>query len=134
METRITTANGCGWLVLASACASVLLLTASSDTVRARQDDGLGMAVMGARIDGDGTLLSGSGVTNVNHVGTGQYEVDFDRDVSSCVFAVTPADLRLPEAQTAASANGVAVGLVGQSGISLVFADDQFDLILYCPK
>jgi hypothetical protein len=46
---------------------------------------------MGAYILGDGTLTFSSGrVLSSSHVSTGNYEVNFDRDVSKCSFTVTP--------------------------------------------
>jgi hypothetical protein len=48
------------------------------------------IASMSARVNLDGTLAHGSRVTGTVHVATGQYEVDFDRNVSQCTYTVNP--------------------------------------------
>jgi hypothetical protein len=42
-----------------------------------------------ASVAGNGTLLNGNGVSSVTHIGTGQYEVTFTSDVSSCAYVST---------------------------------------------
>lgn len=45
-----------------------------------------------AKINSDGTLdtTAANRVTATQHLGTGQYEIDFDRKVSGCDYAVSP--------------------------------------------
>jgi hypothetical protein len=42
-----------------------------------------------ASVAADGTLVNGNGVSSVTHIGTGQYEVTFTSDVSSCAYVST---------------------------------------------
>lgn len=42
-----------------------------------------------ASVAGNGTLVNGNGVSSVSHIGTGQYEVTFTSDVSSCAYVST---------------------------------------------
>jgi len=98
-------------------------------------DDGLGMGVMGARIDSDGTILSTSGVTGVTRIGNGQYRVDFDRDVSQCFYSVNLFSLRASSVQpTVSVANSVTATVWGLSGVSFAPEDGQFYIIAYCAK
>jgi hypothetical protein len=66
---------------------------------------------MWARVTGDGVLVRGSRVTGVTLVKTGAYQVDFDRDVSHCLFHVTPvgANVFVRAAPRLADATGVFV-------------------------
>src|SRR6185437_12672333 len=54
---------------------------------RAAADKTLGIALMSAIVDFQGTLISGSGATAASRTSEGQYTVMFDRDVSACTFA-----------------------------------------------
>lgn len=101
----------------------------------AAPDNGNGVAILSARVDADGTLLSGSGVTGVTKVGTGTYQVDFDREVTECMFSVTPADLRLPQVQpTTSDQNASTVTLWAQIGLNITSSDGQFYLLAYCSR
>src|ERR1700726_1243490 len=43
-----------------------------------------------ASVAGDGTLVNGNGVSSVSHtINSGQYEVTFTSDVSSCAYVST---------------------------------------------
>jgi hypothetical protein len=44
---------------------------------------------MSAEISSSGAYVRGSRVVSVTHIGTGSYQVDFDRDVSGCVYNAT---------------------------------------------
>lgn len=117
-------------VVLAAFASAVV----TSWPVAAAPDNTLGVALMSARVDSDGTTLASSGATGVTHPGGGQYVVEFDRDVASCIYSVKPFNnLRgasvLP---AAASGSAVAVTIWGISGISFAPTDGEFDLIVYC--
>lgn len=63
---------------------------------RAAPDGGLGMALLGARVNSGGALITGSGVvSSQNFLSSGYpgaYEVVFNRNVTNCVYNATPAD------------------------------------------
>ena len=44
---------------------------------------------MYAEVSSTGTVVHGSRVISVTHIGTGSYQVDFDRDVSACAYNAT---------------------------------------------
>lgn len=52
--------------------------------------DGYYIKPMYADVNSNGTLANGSRVTSSSAVGTGEYEVDFDRNVSHCAYAASP--------------------------------------------
>src|SRR5262245_2487505 len=68
---------------------ALLIVTAAASSAPAAPDNTLGMAIFGAYVDQDGTLLRGSGITGSAKLGTGQYDVVFGRDVSNCFYNVT---------------------------------------------
>lgn len=43
-----------------------------------------------AVVDATGNLVSGNGASGASQLGTGQYEVTFDRDVSRCAYVAKP--------------------------------------------
>jgi hypothetical protein len=59
-----------------------------------------------ATVGSDGTLLNGRGATGAIHFTPGNYEVDFDHNVSNCVFTAT----------LSAPGGGVAPGSVTVAG------------------
>ena len=62
-----------------------------TQAAKAAADKTLGMALLGAYVLYDATIVSASGVTSVTSVGNGQYLVVFDRDVTNCIFSGTVA-------------------------------------------
>jgi len=88
-----------------------------------------------ASVAGNGTLVHGNGVSSVTHiVGTGQYEVTFTSDVSSCAYVSTThhAFSQAIQSFTAGghlSSSGVYVEVKNQ-GCGLM--DGPFDLAVAC--
>ena len=87
-----------------------------------------------AVVDIAGTLVSGSGVSSVAHLSTGQYEVTFTRDVSSCAYLATTANAysQALQAYTAGghlSVRGVYVETKNQGG---GLTDGPFHLVVVC--
>jgi hypothetical protein len=90
-----------------------------------------------AVVDGTGTLARGPHSTGAVHLGTGVYEVDFDKNVSKCVFtgnvgttsigAANPAELTV--AGRAGNVNGVFVAIVDRTGTAV---DSAFHLAVNC--
>jgi hypothetical protein len=46
-------------------------------------------APLWAVVNSDGTLARGKGVTNISKPNTGDYEIEFNRDVTSCAYSAT---------------------------------------------
>ena len=44
---------------------------------------------MWAEVSSTGAFVKGSRVASITHIGTGSYQVDFDRDVSACAYTAT---------------------------------------------
>ena len=100
-------------------------------------DQTLGMAIMSASVDADGTLLGGAGVTRLVNSG-GSYALDFARSIAGCARV---ANIGLPTAQ-------VGSGSITTSGDAEIpdrlfvntrdangsLAAQPFHLIVFCPK
>lgn len=54
------------------------------------QGTGQGVAILAALVNNDGTLTNGTGVTTITANDYFSFEVDFNRDVSTCFYSVTP--------------------------------------------
>jgi hypothetical protein len=86
-----------------SVLAATMLLLASAVAVDARENQGrprsepvepqavggLGMTLMSAVLDANGTLVRGNGVNSVVKAGVGNYRVVFTRNVRSCTYVAT---------------------------------------------
>lgn len=93
----------------------------------------LGMALLGALVDADGSIQIGAGVTGAIHLATGQYEVDFNRDVTHCFFSansyytLTVVDLE----PKGGNPDGVYLAEIDGAGTP---GDDPFYLTVFCPQ
>jgi hypothetical protein len=63
-----------------TASQGILLLSAAVHSVTAAPANSLGMALLAATINEDGSLARGAGVTGTFRLQAGVYEVHFDRD------------------------------------------------------
>jgi hypothetical protein len=87
-----------------------------------------------ASVAGNGTLANGNGVSSVTHIGTGQYEVTFTSDVSSCAYVSTTQNAFSQALQSFTagghlSNSGVYVEVKNQGG---GLTDGPFDLAVAC--
>lgn len=87
-----------------------------------------------ARVSAAGTLIAGSEVTSVTHLGTGIYEVTFAKAVNLCAYAATTVNgsaqaLTVFTAGGHLNANGVYVETKNQGG---GLTDGQFELVVNC--
>jgi len=89
-----------------------------------------------AVVDAAGGLVAAAGVASVAHLGVGQYEVTFTKNVEACSYVATPANA-YSEALTAftagghLSAEGVYVETKNQGG---GLTDGPFHLIVACRR
>lgn len=83
------------------------------------------MALLAAFVDKDGTVGNGAGVTGAVNLLTGQYEVDFNRDVSNCLYSANgfAHTIILDLEPKSGNPDGVFLGEVDTSG---TFVDDPF--------
>ena len=96
-------------------------------------DNTLGMALMGAVINSDGTFANGSGVTSSQRFTTGGYQVIFERNIADCNYATAVVGLSF-----------VYVRIVVHSGNQLQFntnnidgsalTDTTFSVTVFCHK
>ncbi|MBO0881526.1 MAG: hypothetical protein J2P17_14540 [Mycobacterium sp.] len=87
-----------------------------------------------AKINASGALVAGNGVTSSTALGPGQYEVTFNRNVSSCAYVATPENafsqaVQVFTASGHLSTSGVYVETKNQGG-GLTSA--PFDLVVDC--
>jgi hypothetical protein len=87
-----------------------------------------------ASVTAGGTLAFGGGVSNVTHIGTGQYEVTFSSNVRQCAYVATTINahsqaLQVFTAGGHLSADGVYVETKNQGG---GLTDGPFNLVVDC--
>lgn len=105
---------------------------------RAAPDGGLGMALLGARVNFGGALVTGSGAVssqNFTSIGfTGGYEVIFNRDVTGCVYNAIPLNVgnAIAVAAQPRSNNPNGVFLRFRSPSNNAGVDTEFYLTVYC--
>jgi hypothetical protein len=119
-------------LKFAALCAAFALV-ASTGWLRAAPDHTLGMALMGGLISPTGQFQAGSGITNVQQTGTGEYVITFERNIVGCPFATGTI-----------GGFGVSTAIVGQGQTTLSVwtrltsdnsaVDDSFSIVVFCPK
>ena len=121
-------------LVLATA------LVAAPAATRAAPDQTLGMALLSALVNSNGTLLGGAGATSSNRRATGLYDVFFNRSVLGCDYVATQSNTNInnyvPPLATIATAPGLSadrVFVVVQDGAG-TNVDRIFRMIVFCPK
>ena len=99
----------------------------------ATPDNTAGMAMLGAAVAADGTLLSGSGVTGITHMIKGGYQVRFDRDVSLCFYNTTVTDGPASTTAEPDSSDEKAV-LVSLFDVNNSPENIRFYLLIYCSQ
>lgn len=117
------------------------LVTASATVVprdsRAAPDRTLGIRLMSAIVDFQGTLIRGSGATAAARTSQGQYTVTFDRDVSACTFAATPTSQgeMIGASASGTDANVARVySMIPTSGGGGTVSDTGFNLLVFCTQ
>ncbi len=102
----------------------------------------LGMAIMSAAINADGSIARGEGVvlTGTTKLGVGVYEVAFGRDITACVYQVTVGESGIGGATPAAagvtrrSGNDNGVFLQIDNAIDGTNVDRDFFVLVYCGR
>jgi hypothetical protein len=118
----------------------ILLLTLGclfgtfTSPLKAAPDNALGMALLGAFVNYDGTLYEGSGVTSApGHPGVGNYDITFDRDISRCFISITPYTSNVvPGFFRNPGSSVVRVYLNSNTGGAAV--DTTFSMLIFCAK
>jgi hypothetical protein len=84
-----------------------------------------------AQINSSGGVVRGSRVTATTHIGTGSYQVDFDRDVSGCAYNATSYfyGTTMEVEPRSGDAHGVFVGAADYNGTGV---DTYFYLTVTC--
>lgn len=99
-------------------------------------DNNLGMALLGAQVSATGAVNVGVGATGASQISSapGNYEVDFNRDVSKCLYSATPFSygyIATTVQPRSGNANGVFLIMQTPSGTA---ANASFYLTVYCAK
>lgn len=103
-------------------------------------DQTLGMALMSATVESDGTLVRGAGVASSFRSGTGNYDVRFSRSVADCTCTASlgaSGSAVAYSAQNFISANcpfGASGNVRVWIKLNGVDANYPFHLIVFCPK
>jgi len=100
----------------------------------AAPDNTRGMAIMAAEVDSGGVLQRGSGATSAVWVGPGIYNVQFNRDVTSCYpVATLGSNAGVPSGTAGASQNGTLV-TVATTNPAGTLTDKPFHLLVFCNR
>ena len=116
----------------------VVGVNASGGLICAADVDTTGSTVLGAVVGSDGSFIRGVGATGARRVTDGAYIVNFDRDVSACVFVVSPgttgsSGVTLDRIGQVAGANGEPTGVfitIQDTGATLI--DGSFHVHVLC--
>jgi hypothetical protein len=95
------------------------------------------VGVLFAQVNADGTVANSSGGVTSSRIGTGTYEVDFDRNISTCAFVTTQGEAGV------GGAGGAITGATDRAGNNEaafvttrtdanVLADRAFQLVVVC--
>ncbi len=89
------------------------------------------IAPMWAEVSSSGSLVHGSRVVSLTHIGTGSYQVDFDRDVTGCGYSATSYfyGVTMAVEPRTGDANAVFVAAADHTGTG---ADTYFYLTVTC--
>lgn len=102
-------------------------------------DGTLGMALLSAAVNTNGTLARGSGVTSTTNLAVGLYQIIFDRNVTQCVYVATIGDPgpgaagpgQIDVAQLGNNARGVFLRTSNSAG---AVTNLSFHLLVFCNK
>jgi hypothetical protein len=95
------------------------------------------VGVLFAQVEADATIDNSSGGVTGSRLGTGTYEIDFGRDISSCAFTATQGEAGIGGAAgaimgvTDRAGNSEAVFVTARTDAN-VLADRAFQLIVVC--
>lgn len=120
-----------GFAALSALLITVACPAAAGKTANEAADQRLGMALIGANVDSDGTPINSSGVNFHQKLGEGNYRVGFTRDIEGCI-AVANSEGPGSTANVQAS-GGVAIDVRTFSAAGSA-ADIEFHLIVFCPR
>jgi len=86
-----------------------------------------------AVVAADATLVRGKGVTDTKKIDSGQYEIDFNRDISHCAYTVTLSNEAAGETTTREGSGGVrSTDVITRSSSANTNADAPFHLVVNC--
>ena len=129
--TSTATLSASGTIPVVSGARNFTVLTAGGTTDLVIQLTGYYVPAMWAEVSSSGGYVKGSRVTSLTHVGTGSYQVDFDRDVSGCGYTATSYfyGTTMEVEPRSGDANAVFVGAADYNGTGV---DTYFYLTVTC--
>lgn len=83
------TLGASGTIPVANSTRNFTVLAVGGSVQVVVQVTGYYVPAMWAEVSSSGSLVRGSRVVSITHIGTGSYQVDFDRDVSACGYNAT---------------------------------------------
>jgi hypothetical protein len=125
------TLGASGTIPVVSGTRNFTVLAVGGSTQLVIQLTGYYVPAMSGEISSSGALVRGSRVTSVTHIGTGSYQVDFDRDVSGCAYNATSYfyGTTLEVEPRSGDTHGVYVGAADYNGTGV---DTYFYLTVTC--
>ena len=120
----------------AALCAAIIGGSLLASPATAAPDQTLGMALLSAEVDSNGTLTTaGSGASSATQLETGHYEVHFVRNIEGCIPVVTPRTNGSAAISSFAIQNGVFDGFqVKTRGNDGNPANRPFFIIVLCSR
>ena len=108
----------------------------SAPTIEPRAaDKTLGVALLGAFVNANGTLARGSGVASSSRPVAGLYVVNFDRDITNCMYSVVSMSSGTPAALIrVVSTNGNQLQFNANKLSDGNLSDSPFSTTVYCAK
>lgn len=140
-KLKIACALAFGVALTSTAFAKDLNKPTAADVAPQFAPGDLGMAIMSAAINADGTIARGEGViaTGTNNIGTGVYEVAFGRDITECTYQVTAGESGIGSAvprvvavtRRAGNPAGVFLQVQDNAGTQI---NNPFFVLVYCGR
>lgn len=106
---------------------------AAAATPNVAPDQSLGMAILGARVNRDGSLAVAAGATSAIRRQAGVYTVRFDRNVSACIYSTSNNDITdksFSVGPSTSDVNGIYINVSTSGG----FVDGSFYLTVFCNR
>jgi len=123
----------CGSLAAVALFVGTWLADGLENPVKAAADNTLGMALLGAVVNGDGTLHHGAGVVSTSRPNKGTYEVTFNRDITACFATASAQGFAIYASIFVPTTNTLRVFLSTQSTLAVEW-DGLFHVTVFCPR
>ena len=120
-------------LSLLATATAIGLASLTTWAAAAAPDGNIGPTLLGAQVSSTATINFGAGATGALKIGTGTYEVQFERDVTQCIYTASAfaGNVATTVEPRSGNPNGVFLVIKNLTGTN---TDDTFYLSVFCPK